>query len=242
MPHIEVYDDKASLVKAAADLFVEQSQAVTDRFTVALAGGSTPLPVYELLASDAYAPMIDWNKVHIFFGDERAVGSTHKDSNYNAAQDAFLGHVPIPKENVHRMRGELGAEEAAKEYGLMLKDFFEGGPPAFDLHYLGMGGDGHTLSLFPGVTAALEETDHRVIATGDDKHAHARITMSAWAANASSLIVVLVLGEGKADTLKDVLEGPHQPHKYPVQLIQPSSGDLRWLVDKAAAAKLTKTS
>jgi 6-phosphogluconolactonase len=240
MPNIEIYGDKANLVKAAADLFVERAQAATKRFTVALAGGSTPLPVYELLATDAYAPMIDWNTVHIFFGDERAVPSTHKDSNYNAIQDVLLGHLPIPKENVRRMRGELGAEEAAKDYGLMLKDFFDDGPPAFDLHLLGMGGDGHTLSLFPGVTSALEEHHHRVVATGDDKHDHPRITLTAWAANASRLIVVLVAGEGKAEVLRDVLEGPHQPHKYPIQLIQPTDGELRWMVDKAAAAKLTK--
>lgn len=239
MPNIEVYKDKEALTKAVADLFVQLAADTEGNFTVALAGGSTPLPVYELLATDTYAAQVDWNKVHIFFGDERAVPPTHNDSNYGAAQTAFLSHVPIPLENVHRMRGELSAEEAAKEYGLMLKEFFDGGAPAIDLHLLGMGGDGHTLSLFPGVTDALEETEHRVIATGGDKHAHPRITMTAWAANASRVIVILAAGEGKADMLRTVIEGEHLPHKYPVQLISPTNGELRWMVDKAAASKLT---
>lgn len=239
MTHIEVYNNPEALAHAAADLFVQQAALTQDTFTVALAGGSTPLPVYKLLASATYATQVDWNKVHIFFGDERAVPPTHDDSNYSAAQTAFLSHIPIPLENIHRMKGELGAEAAAKDYGLMLKDFFDGSAPTFDLHFLGMGCDGHTLSLFPGVTAALEETEHRVIATGDDKHAHPRITMSAWAANASRLIVVLAAGESKADMLATVIEGEHDPHAYPIQLIKPTDGELRWLVDKGAASKLS---
>ena len=239
MNNVEIYEDKAALVEAAAALFVERASAATDIFTVALAGGSTPLPVYELLVTDRYAAQVDWNKVHVFFGDERAVPKTHQDSNYGAIQSAFLAHVPIPLENVHRMKGELPAEEAAKDYGLMLKEFFDGGAPAFDLQYLGMGGDGHTLSLFPGVTDALEEKEHRVIATGDDKHPHDRITLSAWAANASKLLVVLAAGAGKAEKLREVLEGGYEPAVNPVQLIKPEGGELRWMVDRAAAAKLT---
>ncbi|MEL7232946.1 MAG: 6-phosphogluconolactonase [Chloroflexota bacterium] len=239
MHNIDIYDDKPALIEAAAKLFVEQAAATQDKFTVALAGGSTPLPVYELLATDTYASQVDWNKVHIFFGDERAVPKTHQDSNYGAAQTAFLSHIPIRLENVHRMKGELPVEEAAKDYGLMLKDFFDGGPPAFDLHYLGMGGDGHTLSLFPGVMDALNETEHRVVATGDDKHPHERITLTAWAANASKVVAVLVSGEGKADKLREVLEGEYTPERNPIQLIKPSPGQLLWMVDQAAASKLT---
>lgn len=239
MANIQVYDDKLSLIKAAADLFLERADMAAEHFAVALAGGSTPLPVYELLASSEYNSQINWSKTHVFFGDERAVPPTHQDSNYGAAQTALLSHVPIPLENVHRIKGELPAEEAAKDYGLHLKEFFNGGPPAFDLHFLGMGDDGHTLSLFPGVTSALEEKKHRVVATSVPNHNHQRITMTAWAANASSVIAVLVSGKDKAQTLKTVLEGEYQPHKYPIQLIQPDHGDMHWLVDKDAAALLS---
>lgn len=240
MANINVYTDKLNLVQAAADLFVERVDMADGRFTVALAGGSTPLPVYELLASSKYAAQVDWSKVHVFFGDERAVPPTHEDSNYGAAQTALLAHIPIPLENVHRIKGELPAEEAADDYEAQLAEFFDGGAPTFDLHFLGMGDDGHTLSLFPGVTSVLEEKERRVVATADKQHDHTRVTMTAWAASASHMIAVLVAGQKKAETLKAVLEGAHQPHKYPIQLIKPAHGEMRWMVDEEAAALLTK--
>lgn len=236
--HLNIYPTPDALTVAAADLFLERVQSSSGRFTVVLAGGSTPLPIYRLLATDAYASRIDWGRVHVFFGDERCVPPTHPHSNYNSIQDAFLAHVAIPLENVHRMRGELPPEEGAMEYGRMLKAFFDGGAPTFDLQFLGMGDDGHTASLFPHVTAALEETHHRVVATGDTHHPHARLTLTAWAINASREVVVLVAGQGKSAMLKAVLEGNHQPHQYPIQLIAPTNGTLRWFVDAAAASQL----
>ncbi len=240
MANIDVYDNEQHLAEAAANLFVEQAAAADGQFTVSLTGGSTPLPFYRLLATDKYASQVDWNKVQVFFGDERAVPPNHDDSNYAAAQSALLSHVPLPLENVHRMKGELDAEEAAKEYGELLRDFFDGGPPAFDLHIIGMGDDGHTQSLFPHVTDALYEDEHRVIATRHPNHPHPRITMTAWATNTAKLIVALVSGAEKADVLRDVLEGDHQPEVYPVQLIQPADGEMRWMIDQAAAAKLSE--
>jgi len=242
MANIEIYKNPDQLARAAADLFKQKAAAANGRFTVALAGGSTPIPFYKLLATDAYAAQIDWNGVHVFFGDERVVPQNHEDSNYAAIQSAFLSQVPIPLENVHRIKGELDAEAAAKDYGERLQRFFDGGPPAFDLNIIGMGTDGHTLSLFPGKSEALHERKHRVVATSHPNHKHPRVTLTAWAANTSEHIVSLVRGAEKAAVLKAVLEGSHQPQKYPIQLIQPTSGQLTWMLDQSVAAQLRNTS
>jgi 6-phosphogluconolactonase len=234
---IHIFEDEAALAAAFAQRFVEGAKAAADRFTVALTGGSTPVPAYRLLATDAYASQVNWDKVHIYFGDDRAVPPNHPDSNYGAAHEALLAHVPIPLENVHRMKGELGAEEGAKDYGLMLKAQF-GDAPDFDLHLLGMGDDGHTASLFPHITDALYESKHRAIATEDDLHPHPRITMTAWAINAAKSVLVMVDGTHKADLMHDVIHGQHQPEVYPIQLIEPANGVLTWYLDRAAASKL----
>lgn len=238
MNDLKIFANNNALIQGAADLFVELANTTPGIFTVALAGGSTPLPIYKLLASDLYASRINWNRTHIFFGDERCVPPTHEDSNYKAVQTAFLSHVPIPLENVHRMKGELSPEDGAKDYGLMLQKFFDGGAPAFDLHFLGMGDDGHTASLFPGMTAALTEKKHRVVATDSAKHIHPRLTMTAWAINAAKMIIVLVSGKKKADMLHTFLHGHHQPEQYPIQLIKPINGQLHWFVDQDAASRL----
>ena len=238
MPNIHRFQDKDALAQAAAERFVELAAVTEGNFTVALPGGSTPLPMYEKLASYNLSAQVDWAKVHIFFGDERAVPPTHADSNYGQAQTAFLAHIPIPLENVHRIHGELGAEAAAKRYGLELQAFFDGGAPAFDLHILGMGDDGHTASLFPHITPALHEAKHRAVATGDDHHPHPRITMTPWAINAAHNVIVLVSGEKKAKMLQTVLQGDVLPDTYPIQHINPV-GNFFWYVDEAAAAQLT---
>lgn len=237
MPHIHRFPDKTALAQAAAERFAEMAATTEGNFTVALPGGSTPLPFYEKLASYNVSAKINWAKVHIFFGDERAVGPTHKDSNYGQAQTTFLSKVPIPLENVHRIHGELGAEDAAIRYGKHLQAFFHGGPPTFDLHILGMGDDGHTASLFPNMTTALHETKHRAVATGDDHHPHPRITMTPWAINAAHTALVMVAGKKKADMLQKVLQGPFLPDTYPVQHVKPA-GTLLWYVDEAAASQL----
>src|SRR5699024_4642592 len=127
-------------------------------FSVALAGGNTPKSLYELLAGDAFRDQIEWSKVSIYFGDERAVPPDHPDSNYAMARGALLSRVPIPEDNIHRMRGEIDPEDAAIEYGRVLKSTY-GDHGGLDLVLLGMGDDGHTASLFPD-TAALDEMKH----------------------------------------------------------------------------------
>jgi 6-phosphogluconolactonase len=204
-------------------------------FSLALSGGSTPKVMFELLASNAYQPRVDWAKVQIFFADERCVPPDHKDSNYRMAHETLLSKVPIPGDNVYRMAGELDPNEAATEYGQMLKEKFSDG--GLDLILLGMGDDGHTASLFPG-TAAVKEAKHRCVANYAENSTTGkswRITLTAPFINRARAVMVLVAGESKAKRLAEVLEGPREPERLPVQLIDPSPGKLIWIVDAAAA-------
>jgi len=188
--------------------------------------------MYELLASPQYQPQIDWPNIDIFFGDERCVPADHEQSNYRMARESLLSKVPIPGDNVYRMAGELDANEAARQYGQMLKEKFA--DDGLDLILLGMGDDGHTASLFPG-TAALSETKHRAVGNYVEKLKTWRITLTAPFINRAGEILILVSGASKAKRLAEVLEGPRDPQRLPIQLINPASGRLAWLVDAAAA-------
>jgi 6-phosphogluconolactonase len=233
-----IYETPEELAEAAARDFASRArEAINERgrFAVALAGGSTPKAAYEVLARD-YAGALDWSKVHVFFGDERTVPPDHEDSNYRMAYEALLSRVPVG--SVHRMRGELPPEEAAAAYEEELREFF--GPadvPRFDLVQCGLGEDGHTLSLFPE-TAALDVTDRWVVANPVLKLETTRLTLTIPVLNASRAVTFLVAGEGKADVLKQILEGDADPRAYPAKLVNPKSGDLTWIVDLAAARLL----
>lgn len=239
---IRIYDDGPAIARAAADLVVEcfrSAPAERRAFSISLSGGSTPKLLYGLLAREPFRSQIDWSEVEIYFGDERAVPPDDADSNYRMANEALLSHVPLKPENVHRMRGEIEPNEAAIEYGRLLKvKFGETGGP--DLMFLGMGDDGHTASLFPH-TPALGETHHRCAAQFVEKSttgATWRITMTAPFINRSKVVAMLVTGEAKAARLAEVIYGPRDPERLPSQLIVPQSGGMIWMVDKAAAAKL----
>lgn len=239
--NLRVYEDPEELAGAAAREFAAKAgEAVEERgrFTVALAGGSTPKAAYGLLARD-YAKTIDWERVHVFFGDERSVPPDHEDSNYRMAREALLDHVSVG--SVHRMRGELPPDEAATSYEDELRRFFgEEEPPRFDLIWLGIGGDGHTASLFPE-TPALEVTDRLVVANPVPKLDTTRITLTAPVLNASRAVNFLVAGEGKAEALKEILEGDADPRRYPAKLVRPPGGPA-WMVDRAAARMLENIS
>jgi 6-phosphogluconolactonase len=233
-----VPDAKAVAAEAAERVAAAAERAVAERgrFSIALSGGSTPKALYALLAAEPYRSRIDWSKVHILFGDERAVPPDHKDSNFKMADEALLSKVPIPKAQVYRMKGELGdkADQAAKEYGLMLKAEF---PDGLDVVLLGMGGDGHTASIFPG-TMAVKEKEHRVVGYFADNSSTGkswRITMTAPFINEAREILVLLAGADKATRLKEVLEGPEDPNRLPIQLIKPTQGKIVWIMDVGAA-------
>jgi len=243
-PEISIFKDLEKLSRAAANIFVEQaSQSIAERnrFLVSLNGGSTPTRLFQLLATD-YREKVDWNKVHVFWGDERCVPPDDSGSSYGQARDILLSHVLIPNSNIHRIQGEFGPAEASKDYSLTLKGFAT--PPLewprFDLVYLGMGEDGHTASLFPGSPVDVIERTMPVTAHYQDRPAN-RVTLTPIVFNEARMIVFMATGEKKALTLAEVLSERYNPALYPAQRIDPESGRLIWLVDESAASKLPKT-
>lgn len=239
-PEIKVVPDARSVAEEAARRIVEaQRDAVARKgsFSIALSGGSTPKALYALLADEEgpYYGQIQWPKWEVFFGDERGVPPDHKDSNFRMADEALLSHVPIPEDRVYRMEGERDANAAAIDYGRMLKQKFgEGG---LDVVLLGMGGDGHTASIFPG-TEATREKEHRVVgyfAENSSTGKSWRITMTAPFINRADLVLILLAGADKAKRVQEVLEGPRDPERLPIQLIDPVQGKLVWIMDVAAA-------
>ncbi len=238
MTELEIVPSPHHLVRTAADRFVSlASEAIANRgrFAVALAGGSTPEPAYALLAEPPIVHKVDWTRVEVFWGDERCVPPDHPDSNYRMARRAFLDHVPIPEENVHRMRGELPPDEAVAAYRLELQKAL-GADGRFDLILLGMGPDGHTASLFPG-TDAVDERTRSVVAVHVEALDAWRITLTLPVINAARRVIFLVSGEAKAETLARVYAG----ELLPAALVEPVCGELTWLVDRAAASHLPKT-
>jgi len=239
-----VYPDADHLARAAAEYFVAlaaEAIAARGQFTVALSGGSTPRATYTLLASDEFAGRADWSHVHVFWGDERCVPPDHPNSNYRLAREALLDKVPIPAENIHRIRGEINPEETADDYEHTLRAFFarhpEGPKPRFDLILLGMGQDGHTASLFPCTTALREQT-RWVVAHYVDKLRAWRVTLTPVVINAAAQVTFIVAGVGKAERLREVLTGPYRPDTLPAQIVRPTNGRLLWLTDEEAVAHL----
>jgi len=246
---VQVFPEPEELSRAAAEEFARLSEAAVQArgiFTAALAGGSTPQRLYALLASNAFRARVPWMKTQFFWGDERHVPPDHADSNYRMAQEAMLSKVSVPAENVHRIRSENpDARRAADQYEAELRDFFSsrgllaGGLPRFDLILLGMGPDGHTASLFPG-THAVRERERWVAAPWVDKFHTYRVTLTAPVINNAACIFFFVAGAEKAATLRAVLEGPEETDRYPSQVIRPTAGTLRWLVDRDAAQLLQR--
>ncbi len=232
-PEIVVLPDPAAVTREAAERFVALARsalAAHGRFTVALSGGSTPQPLYEQLATQP----LDWQHVHVFWGDERCVPPVHPDSNYGMAERALLAHIDIPAQNVHRLRGEIDPAQAAQQYEDELRAVF-GTLPRFDLILLGMGADAHTASLFPG-TPALHEQRRWVMAQYVDKLQASRLTLTPPIVNAAANVIFLIAGSDKAAALQVVWHGAHDPDRYPAQIVKPTTGHVSWLVDRAAIA------
>jgi 6-phosphogluconolactonase len=243
---IEVFATAADLFHAAAEEFVRAGRAAIGaqgRFTVALAGGSTPKALYSLLAAN-YADFA-WSRVFLFFGDERHVLPSDSESNYRMVKESLLAKIAIPAENVFRVPAENpDASAAAAEYEVEVRRFFglwSDQPkefPRFDLILLGMGPDGHTASLFPD-SSALDDQSRLVVANWVAKFNTHRITFTFPVLNHAAEVMFLASGPDKADMLHQVLEGKNTP-PLPSQRVQPSDGKLLWMLDEAAAAKLTR--
>jgi len=247
-PGIRVSINAQELSRCAAEQFVYlavEAQRGKGLFTVALAGGSTPKTLYELLGdeNEPYRSQLCWEKIHFFWGDERHVPTDHPDSNYRMASEAMLSKVPLPARNIHRIKSEVDdAHEVAANYEQTLCEFFGlavGEFPRFDLLLLGMGPDGHIASIFP-YSDVINEKRRLVIATRIEKFKSYRITLTPPVLNNAAFVTFLVSGTTKAKALREVLEGDYYPTRFPAQLIRPTTGNLSWLVD-CEAAQLTES-
>ncbi len=237
---LNIYKDADELSKEAAWWIADYITMVLkkqDRFTLVLSGGSTPQKLNTILAASPYKEKIEWNKIHVFWGDERYVPFEDDRNNAKMAFETLLNHVPIPANQVHIIQTNMPAEQSAVEYEKILQEYFGKSAKTFDLVLLGMGDDGHTLSLFPGTEKVYEEHQW-VIAYFLKTQEMYRITLTASIVNRAAAIVFLVTGEGKAHALKEVIEGDYKPDLYPSQVIKPSYGEVNWFVDEAAASKL----
>lgn len=242
--NIKIYPDHDELSLAVAKYFAKiaiKSIHISGRFSVALSGGSTPKPLYQALVSLEGDNVIDWTKVDLFWGDERCVPPDHPDSNYRMVKENLLQYISIPEENVYRVPSELDPSMAAFSYEEILRVYFSGVWPRFDLVLLGMGEDGHTASLFPG-SPGLNEEQRWFIANHSPEMAQWRLTLTINSINAARHIAVLVVGDSKADMLHTVLDDENSPVEKPIQNIVPVEGNMRWFVDQAAAGKLLQDS
>jgi 6-phosphogluconolactonase len=235
MSEIIVASNIDELNRLAAGKFVELARNATGRFTVALAGGSTPKALYRRLASDEFRKKIDWTKVFFFLGDERFVPPDHADSNFRMATENLFSPLGTRPDNIFRWRTESGdPQQTAADYERTISVFFDSDSlPRFDLILLGLGADGHTASLFP-CSPALHENSRIAVANPVEKLAADRLTLTFPVINNAAHVIFLVSGEEKAPALKEILEGVTHPDKYPAQMVNPKSGTLSWFIDKQA--------
>jgi 6-phosphogluconolactonase len=237
---VVVVAGEEELAREAVRRFVELAREAVDsrgRFSVALAGGSTPGGAYRLLAEMPWQAQVPWQDVHLFWGDERCVPPDDPASNYRLAQRTFIDRVPIPSDNVHRVLGELKPQAAARAYDLELQRYFCGPLPRLDLVILGVGRDGHTAALFPG-SPSLEESKEVVAAVRAEYEGRPawRVTLTLAAINASRQVLFLVGGQAKAAIVASVLGSAEGD--LPAQQVCPVAGRVTWLLDTAAAAGL----
>jgi 6-phosphogluconolactonase len=245
----EVFPDAAGMALAAATRFahrVEEAVARRGIARMAISGGSTPQAMFKLLADPAqpFVATIPWDKLQLFWVDERCVPPDHPDSNYGVCRNLLLSKVPITEANIFRMEGELDPEEAASRYEAALRNAMklEGAEsPHFDMVELGMGPDGHTASLFPH-TDAINEIGRICVANHVAQKDTWRITLTWPVINQGHDVVFEIAGAEKTAILAEVLTGPRDPDRLPSQLIRPSNGRLLFLLDEAAAAKLPPAS
>jgi len=226
-----IFADPKELARGAAEFFVAQLPE-----TVALSGGSTPKLMFQILA-EQFRDDVPWEGIQFFWSDERHVPPDHPESNYRMANEALLSHVAVSANNIHRIHSENpNAADAAAEYEKTIIAVTKQPLPRLDLIFLGLGTDGHTASIFPG-SEVLHETKHIVAAPYVEKFKSHRITMTLPLINNGSSVAFLVSGAEKAEIVKEVLEGENN---YPAQAVKPTQGELIWMLDKEAAAYLSK--
>ncbi|HZU89716.1 MAG TPA: 6-phosphogluconolactonase [Stellaceae bacterium] len=230
---IEIGADREAVARRAAEWITALARASAGRFAIALSGGSTPRPLYRLLAEPPFRDALPWPRIHWFWGDERFVPWDDKDSNYGMVRAALLAHVPVPPQNIHGIATEGDPGMAARAYEQVLKSYYgadrlDPARPLFDVQLLGLGADGHTASLIPG-TRVLDERE-RWVAEVTGGRPEARITLTYPALESSRHTAFLVAGADKREALARVLAGDRT---LPAGRLAPQ-GDLVWFVDKEA--------
>jgi 6-phosphogluconolactonase len=234
-------DNPAVAAGFAADLsdWLKSIPSEQTKITIALSGGSTPKLLFQHLAEN-YADLIDWSRLHFFWGDERCVGPDDPESNYGEANKLLLSHVSIPESNVHRVRGEDDPQAEATRYGQEILEHVsldKNGIPSFDLIMLGMGGDGHTASIFPHEMNLMTATEVCVVATHPES-GQQRVSFSGPVLNAAQKIAFLITGESKASVLAEIFAKSGAWETYPTSYIQPPSGEVTFYTDAAAVSQL----
>ncbi|HZO80191.1 MAG TPA: 6-phosphogluconolactonase [Candidatus Binataceae bacterium] len=244
-PQLIILDDAQALyVHAAEEIvhFAGEAICTHGEFNLCLSGGSTPAATYELLA-ERFRLSVDWKEVQFFWGDERCVPPDDPASNFGMANRTMLSRLGLRPDQVHRIRGERPPEEAARAYEEEIRSCLglgEGEFPRFNLILLGLGHNVHTASLFPG-SPALHERERIAVAVEVDAPQPRRVTLTAPAINNAARVMFLVAGAEKAQAVKNALEGPRDPDRFPAQLVAPDDGEVIWMLDRDAASMLSRT-
>lgn len=236
--NLHIYPDNPAVARAFADHLVQKIAAAEEDFHLALSGGSTPKLLFQILASN-YSDQIDWNKLHLYWGDERMVAHGDPESNYGAAKELLLDKVSIPANHIHPVPTDLPAEEAAKSYSEIIEQNLgtDQGKPVFDLVVLGMGGDGHTASIFPHQMELLTAEPTCSVAEHPES-GQLRVTLNGPVINAAKEVCFLVTGAAKTEKVTLILTQGAGREQYPAAHVEPAKGQLHWFLDHAAAAEL----
>ena len=237
---IKIFETEEMVLSAMGDLIVSKAHDAImkhERFNIALSGGTSPKRLYELLASEACRNRIEWKKVFFFFGDERYVPLDHNNSNYLMAKKSLFEPLSISQDHIFAVNTTMPPGEAAHDYEIRMLNHFHDSPCSFDFILLGLGDNAHTASLFP-FTKVLHEKNALVKEIFVDEVGMYRITFTAPLINAAQTVAFLVYGYSKAEAVHHILEGERNMEAYPAQLIIPSTGEIYWFLDQAAAGRL----
>jgi 6-phosphogluconolactonase len=232
MSDLRVFNDPRDAAQHCAQQILQHLRD-SPQSTMAISGGSSPKPMFEIFASVPF----DWNRVQLFWVDERCVPPTDPQSNFKLANDTWLAPAKFPASNIHRVQTERDPSDAAKVYADELRLVFGQGIPRFDVIHRGMGPDAHTASLFPGEPLIDDRTGLTAAVFVEKLNSH-RVTLLPAVLLAAKHTVLLVAGADKAQPLADVLYAPHDPKKFPCQLAERDDGEVAWFLDPAAAAQL----
>ncbi len=239
---IRIFDTVEALGHAAAELIAATAKdavAARGRCALLLAGGDTPRRTYGMLAREPYRSRIPWESVHLFWGDERCVASGDPRSNAAMVRATLLDQLTLGPDQVHPIVCDVSPRQAAEQYEAELRRFFGDGPPRFDIAILGVGTDGHTASLFPGLPAVEEQVRWTCVTRNHGEEFY-RVTLTLPLLNASARLLFLVSGRSKARVLHEMLEMPDRRPLLPAQRVRLQDGEPWWFVDRDAAAMLTE--